>query len=495
MKKMSCHIAVVWLVLGLVGCKKDLQVDNNNEPDFDQVYSNGDDLENLSSGLYNTYFNCVNSFGGSYVMLGVASDNATCSWNNAAMWDMSMEPRKSWDNSPNYGDEAVTKLHFDEMYSVINTASNILKAIAKGVDVGVGGEKNDQIRAFCKFGQGISYGSLALFFDKAFIVDENNSMPGATIDSAVDYTKVAEASLSYLDEAIALCNNDFIIPKEWLGTADDFTNDDLKKLCNSFAARIMSNMPRNKTELAAVNWAKVKAYADGGITSDFTIYMEGWAKWYASGADFLTTPGWGKVDMYVVHLLDPAQPQHWDDDPDFPMPPESINPPDERMLTDFEYSGTNWFKPERGYYHYSNYRYKRYDGSFALGTGPVPELMLSENDCYRAEARAYLNDLTGAADIINAGTRTTRGNLPDVAANLDEIVQALHHERHIELYISGAGLQYYEMRKQNLLQKGTPLHWPLPARTLETFSVPRPFYTFGGVANADGLNTSNGGWR
>ncbi len=63
------------------------------------------------------------------------------------------------------------------------------------------------------------------------------------------------------------------------------------------------------------------------------------------------------------------------------------------------------------------------------------------------------------------------------------------------MYTTGAGIQFFEMRKLNLLQKGTPLHLPLPAKKLELFSLPLPFYTFGGTANADGINVSNGGWR
>jgi hypothetical protein len=119
----------------------------------------------------------------------------------------------------------------------------------------------------------------------------------------------------------------------------------------------------------------------------------------------------------------------------------------------------------------------------------------AENDLYRAEARAYTGDLAGAASIINTGTRVSRGGLPPVAADLPSIKAAIHAERHIELYVSAMGLQFYEMRKLNLLQKGTPLHLPLPAKTLETLAESLPFYTFGGVTAADGKNTSNAGWR
>jgi hypothetical protein len=63
------------------------------------------------------------------------------------------------------------------------------------------------------------------------------------------------------------------------------------------------------------------------------------------------------------------------------------------------------------------------------------------------------------------------------------------------MYITGFGIQFFEMRKLNLLQKGTPLHLPLPAQTLETFGEAAPYYTFGTVAKADGINVSNAGWR
>ncbi len=55
------------------------------------------------------------------------------------------------------------------------------------------------------------------------------------------------------------------------------------------------------------------------------------------------------------------------------------------------------------------------------------------------------------------------------------------------------GVQFFEMRKLNLLQKGTPLHFPIPAKILELFQA--PIYSFGTVAKADGIGTSNAGWR
>jgi hypothetical protein len=492
MKNIKHYILFITSLLVLGSCKKlgeGLEKDPNH-PTLEDVFSSAEDLKSNTGGLFNIWYSGNHSFSGVEMFLATSSDNVTCSWGNQAMRDMSWEPRNAWNNAPNYTYQATTKFFFDKMYASIGTANKVLTAINNGVELGA---DEALVKAFCKFNQGISYGSLSLVFDKAFIVDENITLPSATVADAVPFGDVATAAVGYLDAAIALCSNTFTVPAAWLGTSADYSNVEFAKLCNSWAARILANVPRNKTQLAAVNWAKVKTYADAGLTADFTIQQDGYVKWYAEAGDYLCYPGWGKVDMYVVHLMDDTQPQHWGT-ASIPAPPASTTPDDQRIFSDFEYSNLNWFQAARGYYHFSNYRYKRYDASYALGDGPVPDFKKAENDMLKAEARAYTNDLDGAATVINAGTRVTRGQMTPVAANLTAIEAAIHHERHVELYITGMGIQFFEMRKKNLLQKGTPLHWPLPAKTLETFGEKLPFYTFGG-GTGDGTNSSNGGWR
>jgi hypothetical protein len=343
---------------------------------------------------------------------------------------------------------------------------------------------------------GIAYGVLALNFDKAFIVDEKITIPGAKLSDAKPYSLVAAAAVGYLKEAITLSANSFSVPTTWMGTAAPVSNTTLAAMANSYIARILSNTPRNATENAAVNWAAVKTHADAGITSDFMVVNDAYVRWYNSVGDYMSYPGWGVVDMYVVNKLDPNIAAHWTDAATFPTPLKSTNPnADKRLDTDFEYLPSNWLQAARGYYHWSIYRFKRYDAVYALGEGPVPEMLKAENDLYRAEARAWTGDLAGAATVINAGTRKTRGGLADVTASLTDIKAALNAERHVELYLSGMGLQFYEMRKNDLLQAGTPLHLPVPAKSLETLAVSLPFYTYGGPTRLDGVNTSNKGWR
>jgi hypothetical protein len=483
-------------LLGFTSCEDSLDVINENEPDFKKVYASGDDVLNVAAGLYNSFYTAELSYYGVQMMLATAADNASCSWGNSGMRDMSWEPRKAWTNTPGYPYRGNTKYTFDRMYGVINTASLVLKAIDGGIEIGSKGAETQKVKAFAKLNMGMAYGVLATVFDRAFIVDEKTSIEDATVEDAVSFAEVGAQAVKYLDEAIALSGSTFEIPASWMGTSGAVSNLRLAEYANSWAARIMSNLPRNSTQNNAVDWNKVLSYANKGLSSDWNVQQDGFNQWYAMAGDYLTYPGWGVVDMYVVNKLDPSLPAHWEDDVNFPAPAASSNPTaDNRILTDFSHLASNWLRPDRGYYHWSNYRFSRYDDVYATGEGKLAEFMKAENDLYKAEASAQTGNLANAAAIINAGTRTSRGKLPEVSADKAKIMAAIHHERVIELMVTGAGLQFFEMRKNNFLQKGTPLHLPIPAQTLETFGEAQPFYTFGGPSGADGENGSSGGWR
>lgn len=495
MKKLHNFLFIAFASAGLFSCADDiLDVPNENNPDFAKVYADGADVENVASGLYNAVFSGEHRLNGVQPMLATAADHVTCSWGNFGMRDMSWEPRDfAWNNAPTYAFAAQSASSYNRWYSAIGTASNVLRALDGGVQIGPDGSGNGRARAFAKFAMGAAYGNLALVYDRAHIVDESRTSE-ATLEAAVPYEEVAAAAIGYLEEALSLSNASFTIPASWLGAPADVSSADFRKIISTSAARILSYLPRNKESLASVNWSQVRAYADAGITTDWLIVMDGTNRWYFESGDYLTYVGWGRTDMYVVNLMEPSLPQHWEDRANFPHPAQPTNPWDNRLETDFQYMASNDFLADRGYYHFSAYRFSRYDPLYVASVGPKPTVALSENDLLKAEARAYSGDLAGAAEIINAGTRVTRGGLPPVAAVLDDIVKAIHHERHVELYTTGNGIQFYEMRKLDLLQRGTPLHLPLPAATIQNFGL-SDFYTFGTTANADGIGTSNGGWR
>ncbi len=119
---------------------------------------------------------------------------------------------------------------------------------------------------------------------------------------------------------------------------------------------------------------------------------------------------------------------------------------------------------------------------------------MAENDLIKAEALFHNGQKNTAIDIINNGTRVTRGNLSPLSYSIsdEDFFKALFYERDIELIMTGYGIAFFDMRRRDMLQTGTPLHFPLPAKELNVMYM--PLYTFGGVENADGINTSNGGW-
>lgn len=483
------------LAVGAVGCS-DLEVENLNNPDTSKVLASDADVKTLASGMYNQFHRGVFWYDGIGLALATASDNMTCSWGNQAMRDMSWEPRKAWDNEPSYSYRGTANYTFNQMYSAISTANTVLKTMDDGLDIGPNGEDNALVRAFSKLHQGIGLGYISLIFDKGYIVDENSTGDEISAPEFKPWNEVRDAAIAKLDDAISIASsNTFTVPSSWFQTAEDVSSADFVKLANSYAAQILAYSPRNAAGVSDVDWAAVQAYADAGLTEDFNLEGDGWIQWANEVMIYGAYPGWGRVDMRVVHMMDNSQPEHWDDDPNFPAPPESTNPQDQRLLTDFEYLSSQAFRPERGYYHYSNYRWSRMDSYIGVYTGPVPNMPLAEIDMIRAEARARRGDLAGAAAIINAGTRVTRGQLPPVAPTQTAVMDAIHHERNVELWCQVTGLTFFEMRKNDLLQAGTPLHWPVPYSILETIGEERPFYTFGGPDAADGVNASNAGWR
>ena len=151
-------------------------------------------------------------------------------------------------------------------------------------------------------------------------------------------------------------------------------------------------------------------------------------------------------------------------------------------------------KPERGYYHFSNYEYTRYHYAISTRIGEVTDFSLAEIDLIKAEANARLGNLTEAINIVNNGSRTQRGLLPPLSSNtnIKNLLKAIFYERDIELIQTGFGIAFFDMRRRDMLQPGTPLHFPIPAKELMVMNM--PLYTFGGVSSADGVNTSNGGW-
>ncbi len=412
--------------------------------------------------------------------MNTMADVSTCSWGNFGMRDLSSEPRIAFNNSVSYGNN-VTNSYFNSLYSVLFDANTIAAAVDNGTEF----TNPALVEAVAKFGQALAIGYNALNFDVTYLSDET----GAIGEGPADHETALAFALEKLDEAIAIAKgNSFTVPTEWF-PGNSMSNTDFAKLLNSFGARLLVMNARNSSEDATTDWNKVKTYAEAGITSDFSILHDD-VNWYDLFKTYLVYPGWARIDLYVINMMDPDYPDYW---PTGATILPEANSEDARLESDFSYLNSQSFRPERGTYHYSSYRYSRFDDYISAWTIPTIELAVAENDMYKAEAYLNLGQLSATAKVINEGTRSTRGELPAIAATATEIAAAIHYERVVELGLNSPGLAFYEMRKENLLQEGTLLHFPIPGKALQ--AIPAEYYTYGGTSGEAGADYSSGGWR
>jgi hypothetical protein len=493
-------ITIVLSVFIMVSCSPDvLDVDNFNAPSAKDALSNPDDLQGVTSSLVANWFKNIHAYNGVGLGIWVMSDAGTCSWGNAAMKDLSAEPRIAFNNEPGYSYSSTTRETWLAMYATLSQANDVIRAVKSGIEFGEEGADTKMVEAVAYLGQGLAQGYLGLFFDQGYVVNNESDLAKLELES---YTALVAASVASLEMAasIAAANN-FTLPANWI-PGRTYSSADVAKLANTFAARMLVYSSRNATQNTAVDWAKVLSLTNAGIDFDFAPLGDGNAPWAAAsvwGSEYHTYAvygGWGQVDMRVIHMMDPNMPDRWATSGLFADMPNSgrATSNDARLLSDFGYLSSCPFRADRGYYHYSSYRFKRYDAYLVNFDTPIADMLKAENDMLKAEAMVRTNNLAGAIVVINASTRVTRGQLAPIltSATADQILNAIFYERSIELFLTGVGLEFFDMRRRDMLQTGTLLHFPIPGQQLEVLQIPQ--YSFGGVSNADGLNTSNGGW-
>ena len=464
MKSLRYILVLLITVVSMTACE-DLVVENLNDPDFDTAFSNPNDIKGVTGGLMNRWFQIIQEYDGPGLALWVTADAGTCSFGNAGMRVFGNQPRLEFDNKPSYADATITENYYNTLYSVLSQSNDVLaQTINNGVTMDDG--STDLVNAVAYFSQGVSLGYIGLLYDKAFIVTHETDL--SVEIEASPYKEVIAAAVASLDKCIAVCKSgNFTVPSEWL-PGESYTSAEFGKLASSFAARLMVYSARNKTEDNATDWAKVYTYAKNGIQKDFAPLADD-VKWYSLYHTYSNYGGWGQVDMYVINLMDPNMPSKFPDSGLFSDLPNNgkATSVDARLESDYQYLSSCPFRAERGYYHFSSYRYKRLDTYLKTWTEPMPEFYKAENDYFIAEAAVRTGKLQEAADVMNASARVTRGKLPALPADAAQITKAIHYERMVELMVSGMGIPYFQMRKENLLQQGTILHFPIPGSQLD----------------------------
>lgn len=456
----------------------ELEVENHEAPTSLEIGT-----EATADKLFHSWFNTLGSYDGPALIFNTMADQTTMSHGNQGMRDMSSEPRIGWNNSSTYSFAVVTENYFNSLHAILADAN----AIAAGIVAGSEFSDVDKYESLSRFGQGAAIGSLALVFDRVFISDETGTLNNG---EAVGYQEAIQFALEKLDLAIAAADRgDFDLTDDFV-YGKDLSSDEWSEFLNSLAARILVNSARNSAQRASLDWNRVLAYANNGLTYDFAIGGDGFSQWWPEHIYYSILGGWGRTDMRLINFMDPEYPDYWPASETTLPPAESE---DARLESDFQYLAANTFAPDRGTYHFSSYRHKRYDEYLNLQLSDLNEMLQAENELYKAEAHLRLGNLTEAANAINSSSRVLRGELPPVAADADAIAEAIHYERMIELMNTGLGLGYYEMRGTDNLQAGTPLHFPVPGAALDAAGLPG--YTFGGSTGTPGEDYSDAGWR
>jgi starch-binding outer membrane protein, SusD/RagB family len=469
----------------------DLKVENLTEPDTSKALKNPEDLKGVAGGAFKTIHTAAQDYDGPALSMQNMADQMTCSWGNAAMRDLGKEPRLGFNNKLTYPYFPVISVPWGAFYSSISSVNDVLRAIEGGMVFGPDGSETKMVEAWCYFVSGAAHSYVGLIYDQGNVINFDADVSKLEL---LPWQDVINGSLELLDKAIAIADaNTFTIPTGWVA-GQTMDNVGLSKLANSYAARTLVYSSRNKAHNDALDWNKVLGYAQKGITVDFAPEIGDGYNWndtyFAQGC----YSGWARIDCRIINILNHSYPSRWGDGNTLGYGQPTST--DARLLSDFQYLSAQSFPPDRGYYFFSSYRYKRYDyiiTSVWYGDKPKPSFLAWENEMLKAEALVRTGNIPGAVAVLNSptGARKVRGQLPDVTATAAaDVLRIIWDEKDVELIFSGMGIGYFDMRRTDRLLIGTILHFPVPCSELEIANL--PVYTIEG--SPDGVNISNGGW-
>lgn len=492
----------------LIAACQDLTVTNPNEPDRERATRQPLATESFVASAFRTWWPVAGHDDFPSWALSTVARETTSGFADFGQLELSAEPRSAWNNSPVNARNNVTEEPWYGLYSTISTVNDALIATDSGLVI-VDEGRTTRARAVAKFLQGISHGYLGLYFDQAFIVDENVDLDTLTDPAFSPYPAVTTAAIAQVDAAIALMGQqDFTLPVEsWLFVS--MNRDGLVRLANSFVARFLVYSARTPDERAEVDWDEVVRRVDAGITVDFApvaqpdILWDDWKRLVARVRNASRPSDFGRPSYW---LLGPADSTNgfinWVATPVAQRVAFQMRTQDRRIqgtagpASAGRYVGYNRndiFAASRGTYRYSHYFFHRFGTGTTWQTGPQTAMTVAEMDLLKAEALIRLGRAAEAVPLINK-TRVANGQLPPVTIDgppdqpgcvprklnggCGSLWDALRYEKGIEgLGVSGV-IAYFDARGWQALPANSLLQLPVPGRELAVLQ--RPLYTFGG---------------
>ena len=465
--------------------------------------------------------------------LSVTSDWTTASWGNFGMRDLGTEPRTVFNNNDNYNYYFGFLSMWDLIYQSINSAVNTIEINALSNLLDHDEKLVNESKSL--FVLGLAHGYLGLLYDQAFgiqtisnklknvnnqninelsfmpdvIQSVQNSQPDKPdLQERVDLRKIEFVSLSdqlqsleqpsgvlpydelidlgqdYLEMSVTALEN--LESDEAFQMFSNFLSSDIvirnvesmDSLVNSFQAAFEVYQARNQQDYNKTDWNYVLEKTQGIPEKSYTIFADAWESnfWYHEALIYSIYPGWGRVDQKVLNLIDPNYPSvHEGVD----LPP--LETSDLRFDTYFQHLPTNNFRPERGLYFFSNYRYSRYNDYIGPYSSTVPFLSKTELNLFRSEAILETGGSRAeAVELINK-SRVGLGGLE--AAVVEESDESLFDKIYYEYLVEGGPygigpISFYNNRRFGMNQIGTINHLPMPAGVLLENNM--DVYTFGG---------------
>ncbi len=490
MKKPLSILLIICIFIS--GCKKatDLDVINENAPGSDIILSATETFPSLLSGAYNSYWNTAVSASPTFSLTN--AEVITSGYASWSSFDYYKVPRTVVPND--LVDDVVLSppaAAWFGFYSGIPTVNRIIKALAvDGKKVLIGNEDHTQSTlAHAYILRGILFGHLGLFYDKAFIVDENTDFTNYGYELS-QYPEVIQFSIESIEKGLTIVNaTQFTDPIEMFPDVT-FTSETLKKFANSMAARILASSARTPALAEQVDWNKVYEYASNGLDSDWGIqWKDGWNGKVIS-RDLLSHMqlyawDWIRVHQRVINMMAPGDPNAVYPWPDGVTALGEVTSQDKRLTTYFRHVGrhTGWNPSTRGYNMLSEYKYVRYEDEANNLSGFFPHFLKAENDLLKAEAALRSGKSTSEVATLINNSRVTNGALPALTGNEteDELLNAIFYERYLESDLVYPHLSFFDRRRKGELRPGTLFHFPVPANELILHEI--PFYTFGGAGN------------
>ncbi len=540
-------IAAGVLALGFLACKDTLVVQDVTDPDRDRALGRPADVETFIGSTYAQVQNAT--LGGSnddiQTQLQVMGMENTSALANFAMGPRGAIPRTPIENTRNStGDVGnfrdFTVLHRAARMAVIGIAR--LKVLTLGSP-----QQDARAHAFARFVQGVALGNLALAYDSAAIVSENDD-PQAIVPLS-GYQAVMTAALTDLDSAITIARASptaFPLPTTWInGQALDTTG--FFRFIRSYKARFRAGVARSPAERAAADWVSIIADANAGITADFSIAMNpaaGWDVVWPIQA-FATGPAnWHQMSQFWMGMADSSsQYDAWLALPNAQRAPFLVVTADKRFP-----SGTTRalqiadtlrpnYRTFTGFPYVRNRQpgedqpgqplqismldFYRSRSFFAAGRiGNYPIMTRAEIRLLAAEGYIRTGNIAAATVRIDS-SRVTNGVLPSLvtagiadtltaipggvscvprvpdagaaykASKCGNLWDALKWEYRLETMYTGYGMWYFAGRGWGDLPQGTALYWPVPYQEMDTRR--QVFYSAGGVGGTGSAPNGNYG--